>query len=76
MKKSLEQIREKWEKGLTLKLTLDLEYNTLVILQNDKTKDFYAHRYFLMAGDWTCSVDKSEVSLDEIFSWLEYMAKD
>ena len=76
MKESLKQYREKWEKTLLVKSVLDIdEYKTVVILENEKTDTYYIHRYFLMGGEWACSVDKSGISLDEVFDNLEWQIK-
>lgn len=72
MEKSLERTRGEWEKLLTPKCTLDLGGRTVVILENEKTNTYYIHRYFLLGGEWACSIDKDGISLNEVFENLEW----
>lgn len=72
MGKSLEQARIDWEKTLEPKSVLSFEWKTVVILYDEKDKTYRIHRYFLLGSDWTCSVDKQDLSLDELFEALEY----
>lgn len=75
MKKDLKTIRAKWEKTLSVKSVLDFEDRTIVILENEENKTYHIHRYFLLGGDWACSVDSAGISLDEVFQCLEYIVK-
>ena len=69
--KKLKEVREKWEKGLTVKCVLDLDDKEVVILQDGDT--YCIHRYFILGGGWACSIDKSNASLDDVFFALEYI---
>jgi hypothetical protein len=75
MKQDLIEYRKGWERGLTTKSVLDFEHKTVVILHDEQKDTYNVHRYFLMGGEWACSMDEQMVTLDEVFGLLEYIVK-
>ena len=73
MMRDLKTIREEWEKKLIAKSVLHFLDTRVVILENEKTHTYCIHRYFLIGENWVCSVDKANLTLDEVFNHLEYI---
>ena len=75
---TIEEIRADWEEGLTAECVLPStrQGNILVVLSHVSWRGqpettYHCHRYFPIGNDWTCSVDKQRVALEEVWSWLE-----
>ena len=67
----LKQLRDQWEKGMTIKSEMKNNWGTfLVILFDDRNALYHTHRYFRLHGEWQVSVDNQDVNLDKVFEWL------
>jgi hypothetical protein len=68
---TLQEIRDEWERGLKPLVVLNQSNvfgRVLVILE--KKDKYHCHRYFNIGLDWTCSVDKQSVPLEQVWQWL------
>lgn len=74
-KVTLEQCRKEWEKQLVAVAETQRDEGTyLVILRREKTlrdgkQPYFCHRYFSIGGDWTVSVDASNVDAETAMKW-------
>lgn len=68
---SLSELRNEWEKGLTLKHVFEFEYGDVYVVLHDKRHNFVCHRYFKLGNGYEISVDYSETDLATVFEWLD-----
>ena len=69
----LVQLREEWESGLTVLVTMDqrvTHHRVLVILQG-KDGSYHLHRYLSLGqSGWDVSVDGQSVQIGSVWRWL------
>ena len=77
----LKERREQWEKGLEVKCILGTKLDDVLVVLEDYDRregdrfsegDYYhCHRYFPIGKDWQVSADGQNVTLDQVWKWLE-----
>ena len=68
----LVKLREEWEKGYMLLATIPQlidGYATIYVLL-EREERYYVNRYFKIGDKWQVSVDKQDVSLDDIMEHI------
>jgi hypothetical protein len=72
---TLDECRKEWEKSLIPVAETQRDEGTyLVILRRkdvkrDGKQPYFCHRYFSIGGDWTVSVDASNVDAETAMKW-------
>ena len=81
----LKSLREKWEKGLSVKTVVVDDFVgdkiVYVVLGNDDQYSLHhnkysLHRYFKLGQKWNCSVDMRDVTIGECLTQLTSAFKD
>lgn len=70
---TLIELREQWEKKLSVVATYQDTDNTLLVVLKDYANDYHCHRYFTVGGQWNVSVDAAHLEDDTV---IEYIMKE
>lgn len=83
MEEQLKELRSQWEEGLDVKAVIanpdDMCATTLVVLQSPRNESYTVLRYWnsgLGEPQWMVSQDGTNLTLEEVWEWLNSRPKN